>query len=173
MQAQWIPTNLDKGWIALLEGFPGDRGLVLAKDFTRESWDAVHRAGRAVTGLPREREPAGHFETAAVSPRDLPSLAERIPEGAVVFVLREDQPLRSTRVSHAGLVVLGPRGERRVRHATSSKGLTRVIEEPLLRFAAREARAYPRWPVAGYAFFPVPDSSARVSALTQADADTP
>jgi hypothetical protein len=82
-----------------------------------------------------------------------------------VVVFREDQPARPTRVSHTGLVVLGPSGERLVRHATSTPGVERVIEEPLVRFMAREARAYPARPVSGYALFAVPDSTARVARL--------
>jgi hypothetical protein len=170
VQAQWIPSNLARGWIAEAPEVAGERGLRLARDQTEASWAAAHRAGRAIAGLPRAREPLGHFETAAVAPGDLAEAAARIPEGAVVFVLRQDQPGRSTRVSHAGLVVLGPSGERRVRHATSTPGIYRVIEEPLLRFAVREARAFPRWPVAGYAFFALPDASARVATLVRGGA---
>lgn len=166
VQAQWIPANLARGWIAeLTREVAGERAVLLARDHTPASWAAVHGAGRAVPGLPRDREPLGRFETWAVRPGDLAAVAARIPEGAVVFVMREDRPARPTRVSHAGLVVVGAAGERLVRHATSTPGVERVIEEPLARFVAREARAYPRWPLAGFALYAVPDASARVAAL--------
>ena len=103
-----------------------------------------------------------------VSPEDLAAVADALPEGTVVFVVRDDAPGRSTRVSHAGLVVLGPDGARRVRHATSTPGVERVIEEPLVRFAAREGRAFPAWPVTGYAFYALPDASPRVAELLRA-----
>ncbi len=164
--SQWIPANLARGWIAEITGeLGGGRAVRLAREYTPEGWALVHRAGHAIAGLPRDREPLGRFETWAIPPGDLATVAGRIPEGAVVFVLREDQPARSTRVSHAGLVTVHPGGERWVRHATSTPGLARVIEEPLARFALRQARAYPRWPVAGFAFFAIPDSSARVKSL--------
>jgi hypothetical protein len=169
VQAQWIPANLARGWIAPAPEVAGARAVRLVRDQTEAGWAAVHRAGRAIAGLPRAREPLGRFETAAVAPGDLAEAAARIPEGAVIFVLRQDQPGRSTRVSHAGLVVLGPAGERWVRHATSTPGVARVIEEPLLRFAARQARAFPGWPVEGYAFFAAPDASARVAALVRGE----
>ncbi len=166
VQAQWIPANLEAGWIVeLSRALAGSRAVALARDHTAESWAAARRAGRGVAGLPRAREPIGHFETWAVRPEDLVAIGPRIPEGAVVVVLREDRPARPTRVSHTGLVVLGAGGERLVRHATSTPGVERVIEEPLARFAARQARAYPSWPVSGYALFAVPDSRARVAAL--------
>lgn len=166
VQAQWIPANLTRGWIAdLSRELAGDRAVSIAKDHTAESWAAARRAGRGIAGLPRDREPIGHFETWAVRPEDLEAVGPRIPEGAVIVVLREELPRHPTRVSHTGLVVLGPSGQRLVRHATSTPGLERVIEEPLARFAAREARAYPARPVAGYALFAIPDSSARVAEL--------
>ncbi len=59
----------------------------------------------------------------------------------------------------------GPAGDVRVRHATSSKGIGRVIEEPIARFVRREERAYPRWPVVGLAFFELRDNAARERAL--------
>lgn len=166
MQAQWIPANLAKGWVVdLTVELAGTRAVRLEKEHTAATWAAVHRAGRAVPGLPVAREPIGRFETWAVAPADLGEVGPRIPEGAVIVVLREDQAGRATRISHVGLVVLGAGGERLVRHATSSRGLARVIEEPLSRFTVREARAYPRWPLAGFALLGVPDSTARVASL--------
>jgi hypothetical protein len=166
VQAQWIPANLAAGWIVgISRELAGARAVSLARDHTAASWAAVRRAGRGIVGLPRDREPIGHFETWTVRPEDLEAVGPRIPEGAVIIVFREDQPTRPTRVSHTGLVVLGPAGERLVRHATSTPGVERVIEEPLARFEAREARAYPSWPVSGYALFAVPDSSARAARL--------
>jgi len=164
--SQWIPANLARGWISeITREIGGGRAVLLAREYTPEGWARVHHAGRAIYGLPRDREPLGRFETWAVPPADLAAVADRIPEGAVVFVVREDRPDRSTRVSHAGLVTVHPDGDRWVRLATSTPGLLRVIEEPLLRFARREAQAYPGWPVSGYAFFAVPDSTARVREL--------
>jgi hypothetical protein len=164
--SQWIPANLARGWITdVTPEIGGGREMRLGREYTAEGWGRVHRAGRAIAGLPRDREPLGRFEAWAIPPAELAAVAARIPEGAVVFVVRQDQPDRSTRVSHSGLVTVRPGGERWVRHATSTPGVDRVIEEPLLRFARREARAYPRWPVAGYAFYGVPDSTGRVAAL--------
>lgn len=168
VQGQWIPANLARGWIAeITRDLAGDRAVLLEKEHTRESWAAVHRAGRAIPGLPRAKEPLGRFLTWAVPPNALATVGPRIPEGTVVFVFREEEPGRATRVSHAGLVVLGAAGERLVRHATSTPGVERVIEEPLWRFARREERAYPHWPVAGYALYALPDMTAHVAELVR------
>jgi hypothetical protein len=164
--SQWIPENVAKGWIADLgQALAGARALRVVKELTPESWRAVRRAGRSIRGLPRGQEPVGTFALWAVAPGDLAEVAPRVPEGALVFVVRADAPERSTRISHAGLVVLGPDGARWVRHATSTQGVRRVIEEPLVRFARREGRAHPDWPLTGLAFYAVPDASSRVAEL--------
>lgn len=169
VQSQWIPHNAAKGWIVeLTPALAGARAVPADRELTAASWRVVRRAGRGIAGLPREREPLGTFALQAVAPEDLAEVAPRVPEGAVVFVVRAEAPERPTRISHAGLVVLGPGGERRVRHATSTPGVHRVIEEPLARFVRRERRTYPQWPVVGLAFYAVPDSTARVAQLAAA-----
>lgn len=168
VQAQWIPANLAKGWIVeLTRPLAGDRALAAPARFTAARWRALHAAGRAIDGLPPGREPVGTFELWAVPPAELAALGPRIPEGAAIFVVRADEPGRCTRVSHVGLVVAGPAGERRVRHATTSPsaGSGRVVEEPLAVFAERQRRARPGWPLVGFALFGLPDASARVAAL--------
>lgn len=163
--SQWIPANLEKGWIA-------DVGLQLAgplartaeKVYTPESWALVRTAGRAIPGLPRRRLPLGRFAVNVVPMAELPAVVPRIPEGAIAFVVRADAPDRATRITHAGIVVRS-RGAVRVRHATSSKGVGRVIEEPIERFVTRQAKAFPRWPVEGLAFFEIRDNRARLRSL--------
>jgi N-acetylmuramoyl-L-alanine amidase-like protein len=164
--SQWIPANVAKGWVApLTRALAGDATFVAEKTYTPESWETVRRAGRAIRGLPRARLPLGRFAIDAVPLADVPALARRIPDGTIVLAVRADAPDRATRVTHAALAVRGPRGEVLVRHATSSKGVGRVIEEPLERFVRREERAHPRWPLEGLSFFEIRDNAARLRAL--------
>lgn len=165
--AQWIPSNVAKGWIAPATPgpAPGAPPRKAWKEYTPESWAAVRAAGRAIPGLPRRALPLGRFEAPIVPPEDAAAAAALVPDGAVVFVVRADAPERATRVTHAGLVVRGRDGAALVRHATSSRGVARVIEEPIERFVRREGRAYPRWPLEGLSFFAIRDASARVRAL--------
>jgi hypothetical protein len=168
--SQWIPANLAKGWIAPATPAPpgADAPRLAAKEYTPATWDAVRAAGRSIPGLSRGRLPLGRFVAPFVAPAEAPLVADRLADGAIVFVLREDAPGRATLVTHAGLVVRGAGGAALVRHATSTKGVEKVIEEPLDRFLRREARAYPRWPLAGLSFFTVLDATARVHALASA-----
>jgi hypothetical protein len=125
----------------------------------------VRRAGRAIRGLPASRLPQGRFGLYVVAPEDVVAVARRVPDGTIVFVVRAEAADRATRVTHAGLVVAGKGGDRLVRHATSSRGVRRVIDEPLARFVRREAQAFPQWPVEGLGFFAIRDNTARVRSL--------
>ena len=164
--SQWIPANVAKGWIR--DAGPeiaGPLARSAEKVYTPESWAVVRAAGRAISGLPRRRLPLGRFSAHLVATADVPAIARRIPDGTLAFVIRADAPDRATRVTHAGVVVRGPHGQALVRHATSSKGVGRVIEEPLERFLRRQERAFPRWPLEGLAFFTVRDNRARLRSL--------
>lgn len=173
--SQWIPANAGKGWIADVgPEIAGPLAREAEKLYTTESWERVRAAGRAIRGLPRSRLPVGRFSAHVVAAGNVPAIADRVPEGVIVFVVRADAPDRASRVSHAGLVVRGRGGVVLVRHATSSKGVGRVIEEPIARFLLRERRALPRWPVEGLAFFAIRDNTARVRSLADGpDASSP
>lgn len=164
--SQWIPANLAKGWIvdvtSTLHGVPIGAAV---KEYTAASWEAIRAAGRSIPGLPRRLLPLGRFEVPVVAAADVPAIAAQLPDGAIVFVVRADAPWRATRITHAGLVVRRPDGATLVRHATSSRGVARVIEEPIERFVRREALAYPRWPLEGLSFFAIRDATARLRAL--------
>ena len=164
--SQWFPANVAKGWIADAGAeIAGPLARLAEKVYTPESWALVRAAGRAIPGLPRSRLPLGRFSAHVVAAADVPAIARRIPDGTIAFVVRADAPDRSTRVTHAGLVVRGLHDAILVRHATSSRGVGRVIEEPIERFLLRQQRAFPRWPVEGLALFTLRDNAARVRTL--------
>jgi hypothetical protein len=166
--SQWIPAALARGWIAeLTPALAGPRLVREVERYDAARWDRVRRAGRAIAGLPRRRLPVGEFALAYVAPPDAVALAGAVPDGSLVFPVRAPDPSRATRITHAGLVFVAPDGSRWVRHATSTRGVARVVEEPFPAFARRQERSRPGWPVAGYAFYAVPDASARVLALAR------
>lgn len=164
--SQWIPQNVAKGWIA---DVGRQVGGVLArrvqKEYTRESWAAVRASGRAIRGLPRSRLPLGRFSLDIVPAAHVARISDRIPEGTIAFAVRTEAYDRPSRITHAALVVLGEGGARLARHATSSKGVRRIIDEPLERFVRREMRAHPLWPLEGFAFFAILPNGARLRAL--------
>ena len=172
--SQWLPANVARGFVAdATSTLIGVEVRTAGKAYSAASWDAVRATGRAIPGLPRTRLPLGTFEAPVVAPGDVGRIAGQLPEGAVVFVVRADAPERPTRITHAGLVVQRPGGATLVRHATSSRGVERVIEEPIERFVRREERAFPRWPLEGLSFWAIRDASERVRRLAARPAPAP
>jgi hypothetical protein len=161
--SQWLPANLARGWIAPLALDPPAPAVAGAAVYDAARWARLARLGLRLPGVPPERLPSGRFEVSVVPPDAFVALGPRLPEGTLAFVVREDVPDRLTRVSHVGLVVLGPRGQRLVRHASSTIGVLRVIEEPLDRFVARQ-RTASRRALTGLALFSIRDNGAHLHA---------
>jgi hypothetical protein len=165
VEAQWLPANLRKGWLAeATRAIAGPLAERSEKRLTPSGWRAAERAGRVLPDLPPERRPLGTFAFDLVPLARVPEIAPRIPPGTVLLVVREDRPARPYRVTHMGIVVAGPRGERFLRHASDAPGLLRVRDERLDRFLARNAR-YGGWPVSGVSLYSIRDNSARARAL--------
>jgi hypothetical protein len=107
--------------------------------------------------------PIGRFATDVVPPAALAAVEPRIPDGTVVFVVRGERADQLTRVTHAGLVVVRD-GKRLVRHASSSPGVMKVVEETLAVFTERQRHASSR-PLTGLAFYAVRDNRSRLATL--------
>jgi hypothetical protein len=162
---QWIPANLAHGWVEdVADRVAGEEAVDAVERFDDARWSRLARAGATVRALAPAAWPRGEFRARMVPVNGVLAHAGRIPDGTIAWVVRSDRPDHPTRVTHAGLVVVGPGGERRVRHATASVGTTRVIEEPLARFLRRQALAYPRWPVSGLLLVAIRDHRARMDA---------
>jgi hypothetical protein len=165
VEAQWVPVNVGKGWIAeATRAMAGPLAQTATKHLTPATWRAAERARHVLADLPPGRRPLGSFSLDLVPLGHVAEVAPRIPDGTLLFVLREDRPWRPYRVTHAGIVVTGRRGERYLRHASDVPGVLRVRDEPLEKFLARNAR-YRDWPVSGVSLFTIRDNSARVHRL--------
>lgn len=165
VEAQWLPANLRKGWLAeATRAVAGPLAERAEKRLTRSGWKAAERAGHVLPDLPPERRPVGTFAFDLVPLARVPEIAPRIPPGTVLLVVREDRPWRPYRVTHMGVVVAGPRGERLLRHASDAPGTLRVRDERLDHFLARNAR-YGGWPVSGVSLYSIRDNAARARAL--------
>ncbi len=165
VEAQWVPANLAKGWIAeATRAVAGPLARMATQQLTPATWRAAERAGRVLADLPPDRRPLGSFSIDLIPLAHVAELAPRIPEGTLLFVLREDRPSRPYRVTHAGMVVAGHRGERYLRHASDVPGALRVRDEPLEKFVARNGR-YRGWPVSGVSLFTIRDNADRVRRL--------
>jgi hypothetical protein len=162
--SQWIPRNVEKGWIRpISRELAGEAALEAVTVYDRARWARLARRGRRLVGVPDRRLPIGLFATEVVPPAALAAVEPRLPDGAVVWVVREERPDQVTRVTHGGLVVV-KQGRRWVRHASSYPNVQRVVEEPLALFVERQRHASSR-PLTGLAFFAVPDNSVHLAGL--------
>jgi hypothetical protein len=163
---QWIPANLRRGWIEdVADAVAGGDAVDVEERFDDARWRRLSRAGATVRHLSPEARPRGTFRARMVPVDRVLAHADRIPDGTIAWVVRADDPGRRTRVTHGGLVVVSPDGGRRVRHASSSAGTLRVVEEPLERFLRRQERAWPGWPVAGLLLERIRNNAARRAVL--------
>jgi len=162
--SQWIPRNQEKGWIRpISRELAGADTVEAATVYDRERWATLAARGHRLTGVPDSRLPVGRFATEVVPAAALGAVEARLPEGAVVWVVREERLDQVTRITHGGLVVVKG-GRRWVRHASASPNAMRVVEEPLATFVERQRLASSR-PLTGLAVFAVPDNRARLAAL--------
>jgi hypothetical protein len=163
---QWIPANLKRGWIEdVADEVAGLDAVDAIERYDDARWKRLARARATLPHLSPAAYPRGVFTARMVPIGRVLALADRIPDGTIVWVARDDRPTQPTRVTHGGLIVVGERGERRVRHASSSAGTMRVVEEPLERFIRRQDSAHPGWPVSGLLLLRIRDNQLRVDAL--------
>ncbi len=167
VESQWLPALVAGGWLEpVTAAVAGARARPATKVLDAATWARAERAGRVVPGLPPERLPLGTFALDVVPLAQVPEIADRIPHGTVLLVVREDRPDRPSRVTHMGLVVAAPDGRRRVRHASDVPGVLRVRDEPLAAFLARAARR--RWTVTGVSLYApgAPGADQKAKAIT-------
>ena len=161
--SQWLPANLEKGWVAPLPRDLAGAVVTATVEYDPARWARLDRAGQRLSGVPPARRPVGRFTIEVVPLSALAEVGPRLPEGALAFVVRQDGPDVLTRVSHVGLVVVR-HGVRLVRHASSWPGVMRVVEEPLPLFVERQRQASRRRLV-GLAFYVIQDNRSRLVTL--------
>jgi len=152
MEAQWLPNNQRKGFLVdVTRRYGGEDVVRVSKTLTALTWSS--RSSMAL-GLPRARQPRGSFPMDMIPLERALARARRAPTGTILVVLREDLPLKATRVTHLGFVVR--KGRRAwLRHARrGANGEGRVVDEDLETFLARHAR-YDKWKVSGVSLFQV------------------
>jgi Protein of unknown function (DUF1460) len=162
--SQWIPRNVEKGWIRpISRELAGDAAVEAATVYDRARWAQLDRRGHRLDGVPAPRLPVGRFATELVPTASLGAVESRLPDGAVVWAVRAERIDQVSRITHGGLVVV-KQGRRWIRHASASPSLMRVVEEPLAEFVKHQRRASSR-PLIGLAVFAAPDNRARLADL--------
>lgn len=150
MEAQWLPNNQRKGFLVdVTRRYGGADTVRVRKTLTPLSWSS--RSSLAL-GLPRTHQPRGTYSLDMIPLERVMAHARRVPSGTILLVLREDLPLKATRVTHLGFVV--QKGKRTwLRHARRGvDGNGRVVDEDLETFLARNAK-YDKWRVSGVSLY--------------------
>ena len=105
-------------------------------------------------GLPNRYAPVGHFAIRYIPLEVLATRLNDVPSGTLLVIIREENELKVTRVTHLGFVI-HREGKTFLRHAT--KGWKNaVIDEELHHFLARVARHNDQeaaWRVVGASLF--------------------
>ncbi|WP_425441882.1 N-acetylmuramoyl-L-alanine amidase-like domain-containing protein [Stigmatella erecta] len=150
MEAQWLPNNVRKGFVVdVTRRYGGEDTVRVQKVLTSLTWQS--RSSQALT-LPPERQPKGTFSLNMLPLDRILAHARQIPTGTILLVLREDLPLKATRITHLGFVV--QKGRRTwLRHAARNR-YGRVVDEDLESFLTRNAK-YDKWRVTGVSLFEV------------------
>jgi hypothetical protein len=162
MEAQWLPNNIRKGFLVdVTRRIAAEDAVPVTKTLTPLTWQS--RSSVAL-GLPRGRQPVGAYPLNMLPLERVMAHARSIPSGTILVVLREDLPLKATRVTHLGFVV--QRKKRTYLRHASRGGYNRVVDEDLETFLARNAR-YAKWRVTGVSLFEVrrPESASTSTAV--------
>jgi hypothetical protein len=149
MEADWIPNNIAKGFIAdVTRTYGKSDAVTVSKTYTDETWSSKSATD---LGLPKDHQAKGTFSLSMIPIKKFVARAAGAPAGTLVVVVRKDQPDLVTRVSHVGMLV-HEKGRAFLRHA--ALGEKEVIDEPLEHFVERHA-AFQKWPVEGFALYAV------------------
>ncbi|HUB09972.1 MAG TPA: N-acetylmuramoyl-L-alanine amidase-like domain-containing protein [Myxococcales bacterium] len=160
MMSQWVPRNEAKGYLRdATVSIAGPVAQTERKRITAKSWAA--RRSAAAIQLPADRVPLGEWALPVVPLGQLLDVAAKIPDGALLLVVRADRWTYPERVTHLGFLV-HHQGVPFLRHASTV--FHRVVDEPLDHFVARNAR-YDWWPVVGMSVLSIRDAGARVARL--------
>ncbi|RKG58127.1 DUF1460 domain-containing protein [Corallococcus sp. AB011P] len=169
MEAQWLPNNIKKGLLVdVTRKYAKADTVSVTKTLTAHTWQS--KSSMALQ-LPRERQPVGTFTLDMIPLDKVLEHARGVDSGTILVVMREDLPLKATRITHLGFVVQKKK-RTYLRHA-SRGGYNRVVDEDLETFLARNAR-YDKWRVTGVSLFEArrpPATLASQPAPTQGSAD--
>lgn len=150
VEAQWVPHNLQKGWIRDISDEVAGRAVrTVTKTYGADRWLRRQRFAELFS-IDSEFMPRGAYSLSMVPLDYAAAHVRRFPSGSIVFVVRMDLSSQPTRVTHVGFVFDTPSGKV-FRHASKSPYM-RVVDEPLGHFFQRNA-GYAKWPVEGVAVF--------------------
>lgn len=150
MEAQWLPSNVKKGFLKEVTARYGGPDIQrAAKVITPATW---RTPSSQALELPEERQLVGRFPLELIPLDKVLAHVRGVPSGTLMLVVREDLPGKVTRITHLGFVV--QRGKHTFLRHASRNPFMRVVDEDLESFLARNAK-YEKWRVDGVSLYEV------------------
>ncbi len=142
MLSEWIPGNIEDGWMRDITGeYPG--AITVERRVTDDTWSNWSRRG--LFSLSDDRLPTGSQTVTYLPVAAAQASVNEIPEGAIIFTLREIYPHLPIAITHVGMTIPGENPT--IRHATKI-GEDMVRDHPLLWYL-QHLETYVNWPAAG------------------------
>ena len=149
MEAQWLPSNLKKGFLKdITRAIGGEQTVQVKKRLDDAAWKSKTGAG---LGLAAQSQKHGDYAWDMIPAAIALEKLQKAPTGSVVVVVRADRPNMVTRISHLGFLIHKKNGPY-LRHASRSFG--KVVEEPLANYLGRNLN-YAKWTVEGLSLYAV------------------
>jgi len=149
MEAQWVPSNLKKGFLKdITRSIGGPETVQVKKTLDEVAWKS--KSGASL-GLSVEHQRRGEYAWDLIPAGVAQEKLKAAPTGTLVVVVRADRPQMVTRISHVGFLV-HKKGGSFLRHASRSFG--KVVDEPLANYLGRNL-GYAKWTVEGVSLYSV------------------
>lgn len=143
MISQWIPNAVQKGYLKDITHTLGETHVV-TKDITRHTWERWR--GRHAFEFSPSDFPVGTYRLGVLSLDAALQAVPDIPEGALILIVRQNNPYNPVWISHLGFVVRYSESDVRIRHATKLAG--GIVKEHYLKWYFEHLRQYRR-PIEG------------------------
>lgn len=157
MLSQWIPNAVNKGYLVDITHTVGDTHLV-SKAIKLNTW--ANWRGRHKYPFSLEQYPTGIYNLGVLSLDSAILNIDKIPEGSLIVVIRQNKDYNPLLITHLGFVVRYSDTDVRIRHATKMAGGT--VKDNYLTWYLDYIRYYDRWPVEGVIILEPQDPKAEI-----------
>lgn len=137
MVSQWIPNAIEKGYLKDITHTLGETHVV-SKTITRRTWERWR--GRHHFFLTPDQFPVGTYRMGVLSLDAAFEAIPNIPDGALLVIVRQNNPYNPVWITHLGFVVRHSENDVRIRHATKMGG--GVVKEHYLKWYFEHIRIY-------------------------------
>lgn len=137
MTSQWIPNAIEKGYLKDITHTLGDTHIV-SKTITRRTWERWR--GRRHFFITPDQFPVGTYTMGVLSLDAAFTAIPDIPEGALIVVVRQNNPYNPVWITHLGFVVRHSENDVRIRHATKMSG--GLVKEHYLKWYFEHIRIH-------------------------------